>query len=67
MPKYSHNAVERNQLKRRLKEVVRMHLLSNTRPLDIVIKAQARAYDATVKTLADEMDELLQRFLEESA
>jgi len=55
IPKYGHSAVERNQLKRRLREVIRIHVLPAVKNLEIVIKATPGAYDASVEQLTREM------------
>lgn len=62
MPKHQHTAVERNRLKRRLRELVRVDLLpalGTERPLDVAIRAQSDAYRATFPALRQEMHALL--------
>lgn len=51
MPRYRHSAVDRNRLKRRLRELVRLHLLPLGLPADIVIWAQRDAYAASFDAL----------------
>ena len=56
VPKHRHSIVERNRLKRRLREIVRQDIL----PLisvsaDIVVRASARAYEASFDTLRMEL------------
>ena len=50
VPRYKHSAVDRNRLKRRLREIVRIAVLPTLPPLDIVIRvfpvAYARSFDA---------------------
>lgn len=64
MPKHQRTAVERNRLKRRLRELVRVDLLpalGADRPLDIAIRAQSDAYRATFPALRQEMQVLLEK------
>jgi len=55
VPKYSHSAVDRNQLKRRLREVVRISVLGVLPAVDVVIKARPSAYTASLSTIAEEL------------
>lgn len=55
VPKYGHSAVERNRLKRRLREIVRTQLLGTLAPVDAVVKAQRNAYAASFESLAGEL------------
>jgi ribonuclease P protein component len=55
VPKYGHNAVERNRLKRRLREIVRTRLLGTLVPVDAVVKAHRNAYSASFETLVGEL------------
>lgn len=65
VPKYKHTAVERNQLKRRLRELVRTRLLpalrgtgdpANCVGVDIVVRALPTAYGARFAGLASQVD-----------
>jgi ribonuclease P protein component len=58
IPKYGHAAVNRNRIKRQLREIVRTFILALLPPVDIVIKAYPNAYSATFSTLAEELLEL---------
>ncbi len=51
MPKYSHDGVARNRVKRRLREVVRLDMLPHLAPMDLVIRALPSAYGATYDAL----------------
>ena len=54
VPLHSHSAVDRNVLKRRLRELVRVNLLPALRvrpPIDVAIRARREAYAATVDAL----------------
>lgn len=51
VPKYAHSAVDRNRLKRRLRELTRTRLLPGLPPVDLVIRALPSAYEASFATL----------------
>ncbi len=51
VPRFSRSAVDRNRLKRRLRELVRTQLLSIALSADIVIRARAEAYGASFDSL----------------
>lgn len=51
VPRYSHTAVERNRLKRRLREIARQELLSAPIQGDLVIWVRPVAYAATFSHL----------------
>ena len=55
VPKFGHNAVERNRLKRRLREIVRTQLLRTLAPVDAVVKAHRNAYSASFEILVGEL------------
>lgn len=55
MPRHQHSAVDRNRLKRRLRELARTLLLPGLPPLDVVIRANPQAYDATPEQLRAEV------------
>ena len=44
MPRHGHTAVERNRLKRRLREIIRVQWLPEARDADLVVRARAEAY-----------------------
>jgi ribonuclease P protein component len=51
VPRYARSAVARNRLKRRLRELVRVHLLPVSPSADILIRARPEAYEAAFDTL----------------
>jgi ribonuclease P protein component len=54
VPRHKHSAVDRNRLKRRLRELVRIELLPllrDTAAVDVAIRARADAYDVDVDVL----------------
>jgi len=59
VPKYSHSAVDRNRLRRRLREIVRTAVLGLLPPVDVVIKARPNAYIAQFSTLAEELSQVV--------
>lgn len=64
MPKHQHTAVDRNQLKRRVRELVRLELLPSLRAraaADLAIRAQSEAYGATFEQLRANMLVLIDR------
>lgn len=69
VPKYGHSAVQRNQLKRRLRELIRLVILGALRTkdvsarLDIVIRARPSAYDSSLQTLRAECEVLKGRLV----
>ena len=52
VPKYKHSAVDRNRLKRRLRELARLRLLPSGVVADIVIRVRPEAYQASFDALA---------------
>lgn len=54
VPKYSHGSVERNRVKRRLRELVRVEALPVLPAVDVVIRALPRAYTRTFDELREE-------------
>lgn len=59
VPKHRRTAVERNRLKRRLREVLRADVLPRLRELDqnadVIVRARKEAYLATFSQLRDEL------------
>jgi ribonuclease P protein component len=58
VPRHQHTAVDRNRLKRRLRELTRVELLPalRVRPaVDIAIRARREAYAASVDALRDDV------------
>jgi len=59
--KFGHTAVERNKLKRRLRELVRMCMLPVLAPMDLLVRARREAYSATFEMLSDDVNDAAQR------
>ena len=55
VPKYGHSAVERNRLKRQLRELVRTQLLETLPAVNVVVRALPASYDVEYATLLDEL------------
>jgi ribonuclease P protein component len=59
VPKYRHNAVARNVVKRRIREVLRVEVLPRLEAagcnVDVLVRARREAYDASYAQLRDEL------------
>lgn len=55
VPKHKRTNVERNRLKRRLREIVRVHVLRSLPAIDLVIRARPGAYEASMMMLRAEV------------
>ena len=55
MPRHGHSAVDRNKLKRRLREIIRLELLSGLSAVDVVVRARNEAYEAPFDALVTEL------------
>jgi ribonuclease P protein component len=64
VPKHGHGSVERNKLKRRLKELGRTrvlpHLWDADCSVDVLLRARREAYDAVFAELLQEVDEVME-------
>jgi ribonuclease P protein component len=56
VPKYGHSSVERNKLKRRLRELARRQLLTLAASCDVLVRARREAYQATFERLQGDLD-----------
>lgn len=61
VPRYSHSAVERNLVKRRLRELIRTELLPAMAALDVVVRATPSAYGVDYETLRTAMRKAIDR------
>jgi ribonuclease P protein component len=64
VPRHQHSAVDRNRLKRRLRELARLELLPAMRgitAIDIAIRARREAYAATMESLRADIDTIRAR------
>ena len=55
IPKYKHTGVDRNRLKRRLRELIRLEVLPELAPVDLVFKVLPVAYARNFETLRAEV------------
>ncbi len=55
IPKYKHSGVDRNRLKRRLRELIRVDVLPELPPMDLVFKVLPVAYARNFDTLRAEV------------
>jgi ribonuclease P protein component len=58
VPRHGHTAVDRNKLKRRVREIVRLELLPHLPAVDLVIRARATAYEQPFVALATELTDV---------
>ena len=56
--KHRHTIVERNRLRRRLRELARVRLIPFHSEIDVVIRSLPTAYDASFSVLTDEIDQI---------
>jgi ribosomal protein L34/ribonuclease P protein component len=56
--KRGHTIVQRNRLKRRLRELARTRIIPGRAKLDLVIRSLSTAYDATFQQLKEEIDSI---------
>lgn len=64
VPKYGHIIVERNRLRRRVREIVRVRMLPSLRsvpPTDVLVRTLPRAYSASFEVLEREIDGIVAR------
>ena len=63
VPKHKHNSVQRNLVKRRLREIGRTEILPRLaeceRPLDVMVRARPEAYGASFDALRTELREVV--------
>ena len=59
IPRFNHSAVLRNLVKRRIRELVRVHLVPADIPIDVVVRIRPEAYRATFPQLASEIVSLI--------
>ena len=63
VPRHGRSAVDRNRLKRRLREIIRQDVLTAERGLDIILKAAPGAYAVPFAALRTEVNGVLGRLL----
>jgi ribonuclease P protein component len=55
VPRHGHSAVDRNTLKRRVREIVRLQILPSLSSVDLVIRARPSAYAVPFALLGTEL------------
>jgi ribonuclease P protein component len=55
VPKHGRTSVERNRLKRRLREIIRLQFIPRLPPVDLTIRARREAYNASFAELRDQL------------
>lgn len=67
VPKHRRNSVERNKVKRRLREVLRLavlpRLIDSEAHVDVLVRARKEAYDASYDQLQDELTGWVDKWL----
>lgn len=63
MPRHGQSAVNRNRLKRRLREIIRQDVLPGERGLDIVIRTAPGAYSVPFADLRVEVNGVISRLM----
>lgn len=61
VPRHSHSAVDRNLVKRRLREIVRTEQLARATSGELVVFALPAAYNASFDRLRDELMKLFRK------
>lgn len=56
--KHGHTIVERNRLRRRLRELARTRIIPGAPAIDIIIRSLASAYAVTFQQLSDEIEKI---------
>jgi len=56
--KYGHTIVERNRLRRQLRELVRLLLIPRLSGMDLIIRVLPSAYSVEFKELSEEIDRI---------
>lgn len=64
VPKYGRNSVDRNRLKRRLRDIIRQTVLPYMPALDVVFRTRPSAYQAEFADLQEQCKSLRQRVVE---
>jgi ribonuclease P protein component len=55
VPKHRHKIIERNRVKRRLREIVRTELLPELGAIDLLIRAKPEAYSSSFEQLSGDL------------
>jgi ribonuclease P protein component len=58
VPRHGHSAVDRNKLKRRVREIVRVQLLPTLPAVDLVIRSRPTAYEQPFAAIVTELSDV---------
>jgi ribonuclease P protein component len=61
VPKHGFTAVRRNRLKRRLRELARLHLLTRPCSCDVMLRARRETYEASFTNLWEAVEQIALR------
>ena len=61
VPRLGFTAVRRNKLKRRLRELARVHLLARPCSCDVMLRARRETYEAPFANLREEVEQIAMR------
>jgi ribonuclease P protein component len=64
VPRYRHTVVERNRVKRRIRELARIHIVPVGGSVDLVIRARDDAYRASFLELQVDLTSLVRRLVQ---
>jgi ribonuclease P protein component len=67
VPRYGHTAVDRNTVKRRLRELARTEVLPSLPAMDVVMRAAPSAYGASFGALRDAVRQAMERLAQRTA
>jgi ribonuclease P protein component len=63
VPRFKHSAVDRNRLKRRLRELSRLRLLPSDVAADVVLRIRPDTYGASFEALTADVDRALTQLI----
>ena len=64
VPKQGHSVVQRNKVKRRIRELIRIHILPTAGAVDIVFRARSDAYSASFTDFHNDLVTVTRRLVQ---